>query len=195
MNCKSLPRAIAVLAALAGSTTALAGGPFPPLVDVSTLNGSDGFVLEGIDAEDLCRGGTVIGDVNGDGVDDIAMRAPWADPNGDKTGEVYVVFGGEGVGGAGVLSLSSLDGTNGFVLNGIGVSDGNSVVAPVGDVNGDGLDDFAIGAASADIGADENVGKTYVILGAEDIGALGFIELGKLSRERINPTLVFEILK
>jgi hypothetical protein len=94
-------------------------------LDLSSLNGTNGFVLNGIDASDL-SGVSVssAGDVNGDGVDDVIIGARDADPNGQTSaGESYVVFGGPGVGAGGSLDLASLDGTNGFVLNGIDVSD------------------------------------------------------------------------
>ncbi len=58
-----------------------------------------------------------------------------------------MVFGGPGVGGSGILNLSSLTGTNGFKLDGENNYDysGRSVSA-AGDINGDGWDDLIIGA-------------------------------------------------
>ncbi len=45
------------------------------------------------------------------------------------------------------LELSSLDGSNGFVLNGIDAGDGSGhSVSGAGDINGDGFDDLIIGA-------------------------------------------------
>ena len=52
-------------------------------VNVSTLNGSNGFTLEGISGGD--RAGTALasaGDFNGDGIDDFIVGATYADPNG-----------------------------------------------------------------------------------------------------------------
>jgi hypothetical protein len=61
---------------------------------------------------------SVAGDVNGDGFDDLIIGALGADPNGSNSGASYVVFGKAG-GFAANLNLSTLDGSNGFKLNGV----------------------------------------------------------------------------
>jgi hypothetical protein len=131
-----------------GSSAGIATG-----LDLAALDGTNGFRLEGIDAED--RSGTSVagaGDVNGDGIDDLIIGAPSA-------GEAYVVFGSS-AGFAASLDLSALDGTNGFRLDGNGYS--GISVAGAGDVNGDGTDDLIVGASSADGGA----GESYVVFGS-----------------------------
>jgi hypothetical protein len=50
-----------------------------------------------------------VGDVNGDGFDDVGVGAFLAKPNG-KSGSAYVVFGSGAVGGPGAVKLSA-DGT------------------------------------------------------------------------------------
>ncbi|MEO1792325.1 MAG: cadherin-like domain-containing protein, partial [Cyanobacteria bacterium J06629_19] len=135
--------------------------PFSAAVELSSLDGSNGFVLSGIAAGDS-SGFSVsgVGDINGDGLDDLIVGANRADPNGSQSGASYVVFGSDEPFGAAV-ELSSLDGSNGFVLNGIAAGDrsGHSV-SSAGDINGDGLDDLIIGAYAAD-----SNGASYVVFG------------------------------
>ena len=151
---------------------------------LSMLSGTNGFILTGIDAFD--QSGTSVssaGDVNGDGYDDLIIGAHYADPNGDRSGETYVVYGGASAPGTdGVLDLSDLDGTNGFILNGIDEVDrSGSVVSSAGDVNGDGYDDLIIGAFSADPNGDSYAGETYLVYGgASAPGTDGVLDLGAL---------------
>jgi Ca2+-binding RTX toxin-like protein len=63
------------------------------------------------------------------------------------------------------LDLSSLDGTNGFQINGEAAGDGSDrSVSSAGDVNGNGFDDLIIGAARADPNGHFS-GASYVVFG------------------------------
>jgi hypothetical protein len=120
---------------------------FGASIELSSLNGSNGFVLNGIDANDQSgRAVSGAGDVNGDGIDDLIIGAIGASIGSGKS---YVVFGNSS-GFSSALELSALNGSNGFVLNGIDGGDfsGRSV-SGAGDVNGDGIDDLIIGADRA----------------------------------------------
>ena len=93
------------------------------------------------------------GDVNGDGFADLIVGAPGRPGGRYHAGESYVVFGDPG-GFGGALDLASLDGTNGFRLEGIDrVDTSGSSVSGAGDVNGDGFADLIVGAPSPIRGA------------------------------------------
>src|SRR6185295_7094224 len=105
---------------------------------LSDLNGTNGFRISGEAAYD--GSGTwvsSVGDINGDGFADVIVGAPGADPNGLSSGASYVVFG-KASGFTTNLALSTLNGTNGFQINGEAAQDlSGFAVSFAGDVNGD----------------------------------------------------------
>lgn len=137
---------------------------FSQYFDPSTLDGTNGFVLNGIDAEDV-SGISVsnAGDVNGDGIDDVIIGALDADPNGNiDAGESYMLFGSSAAFAANI-DLSTLDGSNGFVINGVEAGDKSGFsVSAAGDVNGDGIGDILIG----ELGNTATSNESYVVFGS-----------------------------
>jgi hypothetical protein len=133
------------------------------VVNLSSLNGTNGFRLDGSDSGD--RFGFSVsnaGDVNGDGYDDLIIGARFAYSD---QGESYVVFGKPGEFNS-VVNLGTLNGTNGFRLDGVDRGDQSGFsVSSAGDVNGDGFDDLIIGAYGADPGGRDRAGESYVVFG------------------------------
>jgi Ca2+-binding RTX toxin-like protein len=146
-------------------------GDFAADLNLSTLNGSNGFRMTGVTADDEAgRSVASAGDVNGDGIDDLIIGAYGADANGNNSGAAYVVFGRDTATAgdfAADLNLSTLDGTNGFRIPGASAVDRTGVpVASAGDVNGDGIDDLIIGSWGADPNGMYS-GASYVVFGRD----------------------------
>lgn len=143
------------------------------IVSLSSLNGTNGFKLDGEASLDFSSRSMGTGDINDDGYADVLIGAP-----DHATGRGYVVFGGPTVSIGGMIMLSSLDGANGFKLDGEmnGDSAGKSINS-VGDINGDGPVDLIIGAS----GYANFTGRTYVVFGGSAIGAGGTIALSGLN--------------
>jgi len=139
---------------------------FDPSIDLSSLDGSSGFRLDGVAPYDY-SGFSVAsaGDVNGDGYSDLIIGAYGADPRGNNmAGSSYIVFGKPG-GSASSINLGDLNGTTGFRLDGVAADDYSGFsVASAGDVNGDGFADLIIGAYVADPNG-TNSGSSYLLFG------------------------------
>ena len=152
--------------------------PFPGRFDLESLDGESGFIVPGLDPNDLLGRPAGIGDINGDGLDDILLGAVGGDPHGKKNaGESYVILGSTDPFPA-TFDLSVLNGANGFVLNGEAEWDQAGVgLSGAGDFNGDGYKDLMI---SANVDTDSE-GTTYVFFGRPD-PLPASIELSSLKR-------------
>ncbi|WP_164914184.1 T9SS type B sorting domain-containing protein [Aquimarina sediminis] len=153
---------------------------YPANFDVTTLNGTNGFVIPGMDTTyKLGYEMQFIGDINNDGLEDVCLG------NGEETvmssdlaGRAYIIFGST-TGFPTPFDLTTLNGTNGFVVEGVGYNQrrGSTVAGP-GDINGDGIDDLIVGSSNSS--ADEMViyGSTTfsAVMDVNDInGTNGFL--------------------
>ncbi len=171
---------------LSGKSYVVFGGPsLPSTIDLATL-GSNGFRILGANASDYSGFSvTAVGDINGDGKDDLAVSSPFADatyvenigtvliPNlvtrtRANAGETHIVFGRSSPTLANdTIDLNAL-GTNGFRILGAEAFDQTGfTIAGAGDFNGDGIDDLAIGAPdAAGLGnLKSSAGDSYIVFG------------------------------
>ena len=139
---------------------------FSATLPLSSLDGNNGFRINGMaggDASGQAVGSA--GDINDDGFEDLLIGAPLSDVPSQDTGYTYVVFG-KASGFSATLNLSSLDGSNGFRVK---VDEEDALLGwsldSAGDVNGDDIDDFIIGAPLKDNPNGENTGSSFVIFG------------------------------
>ena len=126
--------------------------------------GIGGFKIVGAHRGDLV--GTylgTVGDMNGDGINEILVGDPNAGSGKIKGGAVYVVFGKAGGAPVDLNTVASGKG-GGFAINGVLGDSIGPAVTGVGDVNGDGLADIFVGAPKAD--------HAYIVFGKAGLGAV-----------------------
>jgi hypothetical protein len=175
--------------------SALAPGGLPPHLDVPDLAADVGFRFDGLIASSLTGSRLArIGDVNADGFADFAIGAPSARVGGlENVGQVYVVFGGPALTTGAPVDPDALDGATGFVVQGDldGIRAGFSIDG-LGDFNGDGIDDFVIGAPEFST-RPGTTGRAYVIFGSTRLGEGGLLRLldldGKNGLRIIGPAI------
>jgi Ca2+-binding RTX toxin-like protein len=166
------------LSAVGATYVVFGGGENGSAVDLNSLDGHNGVVFLGTAGSRSGYSVAAGGDFNGDGIGDLIIGA-YAGPNP----AAYVVFGTAAGFDSSSFDLASLDGVNGFTIDGAhdtlhGSDHLGASVAFAGDVNGDGFDDLIVGAPYT-FGVEEEAGAAYVIFGrASGLGsALGVTAL------------------
>ncbi len=160
---------------------------FDAVFELSSLDGANGIRINGVLPYDrIGHSIASIGDINGDGFDDLLIGAPRANRTSvnasftTSAGASFVVFGAPSGYGA-VLELSSLNGTNGFKINGAAGDGIGFSVAGGCDINGDTKPDMIIGAPGASPDGRTNAGVTYVIFGVSNYSYGAVFELSSLN--------------
>ncbi|MBX3728658.1 MAG: FG-GAP repeat protein [Candidatus Sumerlaeia bacterium] len=151
-------------------------GPTPQMVDLASTPASKR--LFGPDQTINLPTALAVGDLNGDGYDDLALTAPIMSPLGrTHAGQVYVVLGGPNFFDGPVdLNLSAPPAGVSVVTfyGAVTAGDLGSQSAfggmdayglAMGDLNGDGIDDLVVGAHLASPQSRGTAGQVYVFFG------------------------------
>jgi len=109
------------------------------------INDNDGLFLGAIDNYDFFGSAVCgIGDLNNDGIEDVAVGSPGDDDGGAGTGAVWILFLKDDFTCDGQTKISDTQG--GFDGNLSNGSYFGSSIASIGDIDGDGVTDLAIGS-------------------------------------------------
>jgi hypothetical protein len=140
------------------------------------LGTADAKMYGELEADFLGNSVDGLGDVNGDGLDDILIAAYVTDDNGYNAGTSYVVFGPVD----GRLDPSNSDA---LLLGEVEIDYAGTSTASAGDVDADGLRDVLIGAPNNDEGGDR-AGAAYLVHG----GVTGTLWLGDADGKLVGET-------
>ena len=135
--------------------------------------GTGGFAITG-EANSDGSGISVssAGDVNGDGLSDLIVSAPYNDLDGENAGRSYVVFGKSNTSGVSLSQVAA--GTGGFAITGEAAGDQSGYsVSAAGDMNGDGLSDLIVGAWSRGT----YTGRSYVVFGKSNTSGVSLSQV------------------
>jgi hypothetical protein len=148
-----------------GVSYVIFGSSDPGTIQLRSLAPEEGFRIESAGEESDWLGIEVseAGDINGDGFADVLVAAERIASGFPLKGAVYVVFGKAA--GHGDIDVDAMDPADGFVLSSGTEPILGSDVSAAGDVNGDGLDDFIVGAIQSEAGRS---GTAFVIFGRTD---------------------------
>ncbi len=110
-----------------------------------------------------------IGDVNGDGFDDVGFCDPLSTTKGRLTnGRALILFGRENLGSDGPIDLlNPPDSESVLMVHGHDVNDRmGPMMAAAGDVDNDGFNDFLLGVVNGNLpGAGTGAGKAFIVYG------------------------------
>jgi len=151
------------------------------------ISSSQGSFGGGIDDNDMFGSSiTRIGDLNGDGISELAVGVSGDDDGGFERGALWILF----MNANGTVNTEQKISQTSGLFDGI-LSDGDefgSAVTSLGDVDNDGYDDIVVGAKFGDDGGPDR-GAVWILFLDKDGKVLSFTKISDLSGG-FNGTLV-----
>lgn len=148
------------------------------ITDLNSGTSSNGFMVQGVTTgtPDLFTQARVVGDFNGDGLDDFVFAQQAMTINGANTGGGYLIYGKTS---SSTVFLTDLKVSEGFRIDGVlGGDKALTAVSGGGDVNGDGFADLIVSSPNAISTSNNGVGQAsgttaggvdYIIYGGPSI--------------------------
>lgn len=127
---------------------------------------------------------TALGDLNGDGVADLAVGAAGDDDSAAEAGRIFILLGAPAAGSTVELSTGVAGSVGSFIIDGVSAGDmAGFAVAGLADLNGDGRGEVLIGAPGMKVGSAADAGQAFVVFGPAlagglDSGGLDLADLG-----------------
>ncbi len=151
-----------------------------PVYGILPLGGADAKITGTEEGHTVGLAVAGVGDVDGDGLDDVLLGAPGDGTAGADAGAAFLVLGqveGEtDVGKVDVRLVGEAEGDN-----------AGAAVAGPGDLDGDGYAEVMIGAPQVDAGGEPGTGAVYIVYGPVE----GDVDLA-LADARLNGTRRYE---
>ena len=165
-------------------------------IDALTTEDRDTQLASSINHSSFGHSVEVVGDVNGDGRDDLLIGSPQTNTHGTHTGTAYLYLGHATNFGSGASRLHS---SANATYHGVAARDlAGSAITGLGDVDADGYAEFAISAPKHN-GLASNAGAVYLMLDPDRTGvhdlddAADVVLYGPNTSDRIGESLSGEI--
>lgn len=155
----------------------------------SLSTGDADWQVDGVDAEDFLGAPGIVGDVDGDGLDDLFLGAVGEDSGGEDAGSAWL-FLASSLGSSGSFDQDEAD----LQLVGEAAGDEAGTEVTGGDLDGDGLSELILSAPMEDSAA-SCAGAVYVVLGSGlgtgslDLSAADYRILGEAECDQLGTVL------
>ena len=136
------------------------------LIFLFLFNSPNAFAMNNLSLSDISsddffgHGIESIGDINGDGIDDLAIGSPYDDDGGKAHGAVYILFLNSDGTVKDSQKISSTEGNFKEILDAYDAF--GRAISNIGDFDGDGVNDIVVGAYHDDDGG-YNTGAVYIL--------------------------------